>query len=119
MPDRLPIPTPDSLEGHLIDLRYRYARATRMVWTMLGVILLLVASSLLIGLNNFYLNKSVVRLTNQLVYQEQVRRRDRAEQRYALCQRKGELAPPKDLCVGYESLEAAYKTEGTTPPKER
>ena len=98
--------TPKSDTEALIDLRARYARCTRMVWTALGITVGLVASVLMLSV-------VLYQMSARLEAQEQVRRRDRAEQRFALCLRD---TTPRALCAGYESLSAAYATEGTEPP---
>lgn len=98
---------PRSADEALIELRARYRRCTRMVWTALAITVGMVASVLMLSL-------VLAQMSARLEHQEQVRRRDRAEQRYALCLRP---TTPRDLCVGYETLKAAYRTEGTHPPE--
>lgn len=106
----------------LIDLRMRYGRCVRMVWTLLGVIVMLASALAFAAWQAATVTGTVDRLSDDLEAQriiseaqETQRRTDRAEQRYALCQRPAEMRPAEPLCDGYETLDAAYASEGVKP----
>jgi hypothetical protein len=111
--DHLPLVPRDSAEA-LIDLRVRYSRATRMVWTLIGIVLTLALTLGLVARSISDLSKDLAVQRRVAEQQEDRRRIDRAEQRYSLCQRNPPPAAP--LCDGYETLEAAYRTEKVDDP---
>lgn len=106
----------------LIDLRVRYGRAVRLVWTLAGLTIMLTVAVLITAWYHSMAMRSIGSLSKdlerqQVIFdqQEDQRRIDRAEQRYAICQRPAEQRPAEPLCEGYETLDAAYESEGVEP----
>ena len=114
--DHHPIPTPRDPVEALIDLRVRYGRATRLVWTLTGVVLMLATALGLVAWTISDLSEDLATQRRIAEQQEEQRRIDRAEQRFSLCQRPAEQRPAAPLCDGYETLEAAYASEKVSDP---